>query len=53
MIYKVIELNHLQSTCACTYFAQQKTDLFLKIAFFSILIIICYYWSPDIGINKK
>ena len=20
---------------------------------FSILILICYYWSPDIGINKK
>jgi hypothetical protein len=20
---------------------------------FSILILVCYYWSPDIGINKK
>jgi hypothetical protein len=24
-----------------------------KISTFSILILICYYWSPDIGIYKK
>ena len=44
IIYKVLMHVHILPT---------QDWLVPEVSTFSILILICYYWSPHIGINKK